>query len=551
MEIIKKFSFWFFVLLPICLYFLIWYFYCENIPITDDFPAIFLTVSQFKENKSLFQILFQLHNEHIILYDRVIALLSYKLLGVVNFKYLSLIGNLSLLPTSYFFFKSLSSKNLLYILAIPVSVWLFNISNYENMIFAMASLQNNTIILWSTALFYIVCKKDGFDIKEALLISILAFLTIFTSGSGIFACLIVMAYILINRKNKFHYFTLFYLVILVLSFIFLRHGAKNPDLIYLLVNYKVKLIGFFFSFLGNALTYLPYQNYYSNLYEQTIIPMMVGVLMLINFLLLTYKKYYRINPFIYMIILFFIIIALVTAFNRVENDYFYANQPRYRIMGILLLIANFIAFIEFYCRNQLSKFISILIVIFGIIYNVSNFSALKNMNKAIVISMENYLYNPVNYVWSIDQAETKKLFNEFISSKVYSYSPNFRFNSKINSYNSVIKITNNLFSAIESIVSSNKYFKISGFGLLVDYPTKFQSKYLLIENVKNKYIISTELVQRDDVNSYLQKTDSEFSGFNAVIDKTKIQKGDYKVYLLIELEGRQYVNDMNLKISNN
>ena len=102
--------------------------------------------------------------------------------------------------------------------------------------------------------------------------------------------------------------------------------------------------------------------------------------------------------------------------------------------------------------------------------------------------MENYLYNPVNYVWSIDQAETKKLFNEFISSKVYSYSPNFRFNSKINSYNSVIKITNNLFSAIESIVSSNKYFKISGFGLLVDYPTKFQSKYLT-----NKVLLKTEI----------------------------------------------------------
>jgi hypothetical protein len=141
--------------IPIIIYFTCWYIYSENIPITDDFPAIFSTISSYLKEHSLVNNLFKQHNEHLIVYDRFITLFYYWIFNEINLKYISLIGNLSLLPVLYIFWKTLKNKGIYKFAIIPIAFWLFNLANYENMIFAMASLQNNTIIFFYTLLIFL------------------------------------------------------------------------------------------------------------------------------------------------------------------------------------------------------------------------------------------------------------------------------------------------------------------------------------------------------------------------------------------------------------
>jgi hypothetical protein len=536
-------------LIPIIIYFLCWYIYSENIPITDDFPAIFLTIFSYLNGDNLIYNLFKQHNEHLIVYDRLVTLFYFWAFKNINLKYLSLIGNLSLLPMLYIFWKTLKSKGIYKFAIIPIAFWLFNLANYENMIFAMASLQNNTIVLFVLYSFF-WASKPKINLNSFIHISIGSLISIYTSGSGVFASIfIVFILIFKDNKNKYLYLTILLEVVFIITFFYI-HQSSDIHILELLLNSKTNLIAFILTFFGNVFTFLPSPNYFNLIYLQAILPLIIGVFITLYFFYLTYKKYYIQNSFIFSTLAFFLFLACLTALTRIHMDFHYATSVRYRIMGIIVFCCIIISLFQVIHSKKTLKILSSGLIILALFYNFSNLKALNIMHSSISSSFENYINTNQNYLWSHNQEETKNLLKELTNAKIYEYNPNVLFYNKIGEYSQNKITTNNLVATIGSIIDRTNVLKISGYMFFQNSSSINQTKFILLESDKKKYYIKCYMEEREDVNEYFKTNDKGYSGFKCYIDKNKLEKGTYNLKLMILDNGNEYVNDVKITINN-
>ncbi|SOD83121.1 hypothetical protein [Spirosoma fluviale] len=170
---------------PIVFFAVAWLYYAVNIPKWDDHALrafLFYSDQEPSLTGKIYQ-LFRQHNEHRIVYDRLITRLDYTLFGKLNFVHLMLIGNLSLVGLLLVFTAALrrsmpSQQTVLY--ALPVALLLFNLSQWENMFWGMASLQNFSVVLWVLAAFYFLSytRLWGLAVVSATLATL-------TSGNGL------------------------------------------------------------------------------------------------------------------------------------------------------------------------------------------------------------------------------------------------------------------------------------------------------------------------------------------------------------------------------
>ena len=179
---------WVLLALPVLIFWWTWQHYALNIPKWDDHALrAFLYYSDQEPTFSgRIQWLFKQHNEHRIVYDRLITALDYGLFGKLNYRHLMVVGNLSLVGLLAVFMGVLRRKEglvwyrLPVLYAVPVALLLFNLSQWENMFWGMASLQNFSVVLWVLAAFYLLTHTDRWGL--ALPMAVLATLT---SGNGL------------------------------------------------------------------------------------------------------------------------------------------------------------------------------------------------------------------------------------------------------------------------------------------------------------------------------------------------------------------------------
>lgn len=170
------------IALPIVFYFVVWSQYAVNIPKWDDHALryfLFLTGQETTFSGKIHQ-LFKQHNEHRIVYDRIITTLDYWLFGKLNYKHLMVVGNLSLVGLLVVFIGVLRQAKRSLHYAVPVALFLFNLSQWENMFWGMAALQNFSVVLWVISAFYLLSYTDrvGLAITAAILATL-------TSGNGL------------------------------------------------------------------------------------------------------------------------------------------------------------------------------------------------------------------------------------------------------------------------------------------------------------------------------------------------------------------------------
>ncbi|ADB38562.1 hypothetical protein Slin_2544 [Spirosoma linguale DSM 74] len=176
---------WVLLGLPILFFAFVWQYYAVNIPKWDDHALrafLFYSDQEPTLTGKIYQ-LFRQHNEHRIVYDRLITRLDYSLFGKLNFVHLMLVGNLSLVGLLLVFVAALRRSmpgrtTALY--ALPISLLLFNLSQWENMYWGMAALQNFSVVLWVLAAFYFLSYTRLWGL--ALVSATLATLT---SGNGL------------------------------------------------------------------------------------------------------------------------------------------------------------------------------------------------------------------------------------------------------------------------------------------------------------------------------------------------------------------------------
>ena len=186
------------MLIPVGVFWYVWGVYATNVPKWDDHVLRFFLFALDEEatfSGKLYQFVKQ-HNEHRIVYDRLITWLDYHLTGKLNFVHLMFIGNLSLMGLLAVFGRVLSQPvgvpdgvftragganwrtGLAYLP--PVAFLLLNLSHWENMFWGMAALQNFTVMLWVFLVIYVLAytQKTGLAIALGLAATL-------TSGNGL------------------------------------------------------------------------------------------------------------------------------------------------------------------------------------------------------------------------------------------------------------------------------------------------------------------------------------------------------------------------------
>ena len=166
-----------------------WFFaFAVDAPMWDDFVLTDFML-RLNENPSFsekLRLFFAQHNAHRIVYDRVITYLVWLLTGKMDFRLMMLIGNLSLMGLLGLFWKVFRTEGLSAWQFVPVPMLLLTMQGYENTYWAMAALQNYTVLFFVlTSLHCLAVSASGSQAgKNFTWAIILAILATFTSGNG-------------------------------------------------------------------------------------------------------------------------------------------------------------------------------------------------------------------------------------------------------------------------------------------------------------------------------------------------------------------------------
>jgi hypothetical protein len=553
----KIYIYYFILIIPIIIYYGLFFRYTVNAPINDDYRAVLDFINKIISVDTIFdklKILFSQHNEHRIVYGRLWTVISYNLLGNVNFNFLSFVGNLSLLGLSVIFYKRFSLLQKPVLLFLPVMVLLFNITSWENMTFTMAVLSNFTVYLFIfISLKYIT--SNTLENKKNLYFSFLfLFLAVITQGGGLFLIPISILILLYKKEYKnIIIFGILCIMLIALYFYNYESPQQNIGVLNSVLEYKVKIILFAFAFLGNAFNYY---TIYDDPKNSILLTTIIGGILFLLFLYITYTKYFKKNLFNYSLMLLLIMSAFITALSRISLGIETASASRYRINGILFFITLYFWFIE---TRKFSKTIHIYLIvsvssIYFIFINLGQNQYLYVREKQTYFGILNYNYG------NVELLNGEKVMVNFYadilvnSKKLETYV--FPSNEKLENYFpfSETIIVNKSESGDSSAFLSNitesisifpdSYF-IEGWAFLEGYNTDSQQVYVGIKNSldeKPTYYLAKQ-TKRYDLTPYFKKLYLNDGGYSARINSSYLKKGVNKIWIMLINENQTKIQE--------
>ncbi|MBN1494614.1 hypothetical protein JW911_02655 [Candidatus Peregrinibacteria bacterium] len=387
--------------------------YGLNIPFWDDFDTVFSFLIKYLNTNSLFEklaLVFAQHTEHRFALNRIVSLLNYYISNV-DFKLLLIIGNLALIGVLIILYRACKvSKNKLFFL-IPIPFLLFQPQYNESIFWATAALANFFILLFAFLAIYFLPKNK----KKFFILSIIfALCATFTMGNGIFVFLIGLL-VLVYQKRYRETIIWFVVTAAVIAFYFYNYinPASHPSLLQALLH-PLDIIICFFSLIGAPLASLhPYLLSLSPYF---------GILIVLYFIYLTYKAYFKKNIVIYSFFLFLLISVFLIAFARSGFGLEQAFSSKYMIVGILFYILSYISLVEIFPFIQKKKYVFVF-MIFALVFNVvayySNFKYIKDHHDSLAGSMEQWRETKSGFLLYPDQDRANKLLLEAMDKNIY------------------------------------------------------------------------------------------------------------------------------------
>ncbi|SKC16011.1 hypothetical protein [Dyadobacter psychrophilus] len=155
-----------------------------DIPFIDDYNALLDFIIQYLRADSIeekLHFIFRQHNEHRIVYARLVVLLDYYVFGCTNLRHLILMGSASLfLMTGIFCVEAYKScKNILAI--VPIILLSLHFQHMGSLLWATSSLQNLAVIALACVAIWLMTRSNVFINCIGI---VFAFLTTFASGTG-------------------------------------------------------------------------------------------------------------------------------------------------------------------------------------------------------------------------------------------------------------------------------------------------------------------------------------------------------------------------------
>lgn len=170
--------------LPVGVFYAFYWRYAVNVPFQDDYDALFLSLANLLDARSVggyLDALTEQDDEHRIGLVRVVTRLVYAVRGEVDVRWVGFAGLLSLLGLLGVFGQSLRRQSLGWMALVPVAFLLFQIQPYEGIFWGMIPAQNFAVL--TLALLTLFCATRGTTGYFAVACT-LGLVTTFTNSNG-------------------------------------------------------------------------------------------------------------------------------------------------------------------------------------------------------------------------------------------------------------------------------------------------------------------------------------------------------------------------------
>jgi hypothetical protein len=330
------------VALPVIFFYSILFHLALNIPYWDDYDAVLGFTNQLIRidgvvvRGSFF--LASQHNEYKLFFEHGIIWLQFGLLGHIDFRLLTAIGNGFVLLLGIFFWKIFlpEDKNLSHRLAlfVPVPWLLFQLQYNETLNWAMAGLQNLPILVFSFVSIYLLLQRSWRALCCALTCYVLA---IASSGNGFLLFPVALLVLLLGRRYLHLLCWIAVTAICIGAYAYhynptssgvAAHRGIFSSLLHLRPAYAI-------SFMGSALG-IPFPA----------ASFVLGIALSGFFAWTAYRGYVRRNPLVSCCVLFLLLTAIGVAGIRSDLGIAQSLSSRYTIYSALLLIFTWIVIVE-------------------------------------------------------------------------------------------------------------------------------------------------------------------------------------------------------------
>ncbi|WP_428657951.1 hypothetical protein [Runella sp.] len=295
-----------------------------NIPFGDDIYVMDV-FNLFKESGSWWEklsVLFGQHNEHRLVVTRAVALLQYWLMGFIDVRIWSILGNLSLLFMVGLFYQHIGEQKW-WIISIAFVI----ICTASNTLMPMQN-SNLFTVVFGLATLHFVLKKTP---KADFLTFLCTFLSIFSNSGGLALLIIVSGVLFFQKRYQLLALWLFYSGIIVVGYYWNYEPLYRHPSSELLFKQLSRAIIFFIAFAGSI--------------GFKILP--TGFLFIMLAGIALYRKYYLQNPFVFLVVIYCLMMAGMTTIKRYEYGIESAITERYRIYSMIFASCSLIMIHDF------------------------------------------------------------------------------------------------------------------------------------------------------------------------------------------------------------
>lgn len=324
--------------------------YTVNMPYWDDYDSVlnwlwdFLHSTSFSKRLSL---LLRQHNEHRIVFDRIIELFEFHCLGAVNFIYLDLFGFIGLLSLVFLLVVLGKRSGLSGWALVPIPFFMLSLSQHGLIAFAMASIQVYWALVFSFLSFLFATKT--FNYEYLLIAFLFGVIASFTSAGGLIGLPVVFLYYLANRRYQLSVLWFFLAVpVFIVYFILLRYqqtaiGIASHDYAYA---HPVHYARYVLMFLGNM----------ARTWRGALATGIVLVLLSAYFIV---KNVIPVKSALFVAIIFVVATAAADGLSRISLGMGVALSSRYTPFSAILISVNYIGIVSSIrreCRTKWATF---------------------------------------------------------------------------------------------------------------------------------------------------------------------------------------------------
>ncbi|WP_169309406.1 hypothetical protein [Thermodesulfobium narugense] len=526
--------------LPIIFYLWIILRFTINMPYWDDYDSVLNWINRFVTHQNncnyLISMLFEQHNEHRILFDRIFILFDYYVFGSINFIFLNYIGYLGLFALFGLMLWISVKKGLSGVYLIPIPFLIFALCQNELISFAMASMQQYWQFFFCLLAIILITKSE--DIKTSYLSLSLLFSIIasFTGAGGLIVFPAILIYLIIYKKGlkNIIIWLSFSSLIFIFYFIILQYHQTAISIAshQFVIEHPLEYIEYIFCFLGGIA-------------GLKISSFICGALLFVSLILLSLK--YNKNTTT-ILVFFFIVSTAAAGLSRISLGVVEAISSRYTIYSISLLVICYIFFV-----SQLkSTFFRKIFFIFSLTVSLAFF--LYWIPKGIAPLRNKEVLLSSSLVYPSEQRAVKiletsaKLGTFMPIAQIYKFLPSYYAfaislnqptsytieSIKLNDNKSLYNLAQNPTQPTEITITKNdkdNIIQISGWA--VDSIEKNADRGV-IAVIDSKYFYPLgNGIQRPDVSKFFNNTNYEYSGFNGSIPLSDLSYGKHILTLRI------------------